>query len=167
MLTIGDDEIPLPKTRSIMADSKEDLVTKSFEMHYQPLQKRLIAHFSGARGIQTFDLRKNALLEYYDLHDYPISAWDTGSDTLVDYALTIGATEKYRYDVRPINLRKSAKEHNKEYCIFPGHKAMVTKMRVDGNCIVTGAKNGELKVMKFNLFRGDLSKAPSCINIKN
>lgn len=44
---------------------------------------------------------------------------------------------------------------------------MITKTRLDGENIVTGAKNGELKVMKFNLFKGDLNKAPSCISIRN
>ena len=96
-----------------------------------------------------------------------MSTYDAGTETLSDYAISVGSTEKFRYDVRPINLKKTKMDHNKEYCIFPGHKAMITQMRVDGNCIVTGAKNGELKVMKFNLFRGDLSKAPSCINLKN
>lgn len=37
VMTIGHDEIPMPKTRSIMADSKNDLTSKSFEMHYQPV----------------------------------------------------------------------------------------------------------------------------------
>ena len=31
--------------------------------------------------------------------------FDIGSDTLQDYAVTVGSTEKYRYDVRPINLK--------------------------------------------------------------
>lgn len=168
VLTLGyKEDIPLPKMRSIMVDSRDDLITKSYQMHYQPSQKRLIAHFSGARGIHTFDIRKNSLLEYYDLHSYPMSTYDVGAETLLDYAISVSSTKEYRYDVRPINLKKAAKDHNRDYCIFPGHKAVITRMRVDGNCIVTGAKNGELKVMKFNLFRGDLSKAPSCINLKN
>ena len=40
------------------------------------------------------------------------------------------------------------------------------KIRQDGDCIVSGDKKGEIKVMKFSLFKGDLSKAPSCITIK-
>ena len=44
---------------------------------------------------------------------------------------------------------------------------MITKLRMDNENIVTGDKRGELKVMKFNLFKGDLNKAPSCISIKN
>ena len=96
-----------------------------------------------------------------------MSDYDVGTDMLSDYAITAAATEQYRYDVRPINLKKSMSEQNHDYAIFPGHKAMITKLRQDGDTIVTGAKNGELKVMKFNYFRGDLSKAPSCISIKN
>ena len=101
------------------------------------------------------------------MHSYPCSDYDVGKDTLSDYAVSIASTEKYRYDVRPINLKKSAKQQNRDYELFPGHKAMCTKLRVEGDSIITGAKNGELKVMKFGLFRGDLSKAPSCISIRN
>jgi hypothetical protein len=42
---------------------------------------------------------------------------------------------------------------------------MVTKIRQDGDCIVSGDKKGDIKLMKFSLFKGDLNKAPSCINI--
>lgn len=93
--------------------------------------------------------------------------YDIGSDILSDYAITGGATQKLRYDIRPINLLKSRQDHDDSYELYPGHQAHITKVKADGDNIVTGAKNGELKVMKFNLFRGDLSKAPSCISIRN
>ena len=51
--------------------------------------------------------------------------------------------------------------------MFPGHHVMITKIKMDNENIVTADKRGDLKVMKFNLFKGDLSKAPSCISIKN
>ena len=72
-----------------------------------------------------------------------------------------------RYDIRPINLKKSKKQNKSDYEIYPGHKSVVFKMKIDGDSIITGSKKGELKVMKFSLFKGDLSKAPSCISIRN
>ena len=44
---------------------------------------------------------------------------------------------------------------------------MITKIRQHEDLIVTGDKKGELKVMKFNYFRGDLKTAPSCITMKS
>ena len=128
----------------------------------------MIAHFLGAKGISTFDLRAGVKeLAYYDLHHYQITDFDAGKDTMSDYAISAGSTQKLRYDVRPINLTKSTRDQDASYEIYPGHQAMITKMRLDGENIVTAAKNGELKIMKFNLFKGDLNKAPSCISIRN
>jgi hypothetical protein len=83
-------------------------------MHWQPSHKRLIALFSGARGVHTFDIRKTdgaiKQLEYYNMHDYPVTNFDVGSDILSDYAITSAATEKYRYDVKPVNLKKPMSE---------------------------------------------------------
>lgn len=41
------------------------------------------------------------------MHDYPITDYDVCKDSLSDYAISIGSTEKFRYDVRPIDLRKN------------------------------------------------------------
>lgn len=106
-------------------------------------------------------------LDYYDLHDYQMSDFDVGSEGLIDYAFSVAATEKYRYDVRPIDLRKSVVDQNRDYELYPGHKAMITRIRQHEDLIVTGDKKGDLKVMKFNFFKGDLRKAPPCITIKN
>ena len=48
-------------------------------------------------------------MNYYKLHDYTITDYDVCKDSLSDYALSVGSTEKFRYDVRPIDLRKSLK----------------------------------------------------------
>jgi len=122
----------------------------------------------GANGLHTFDLRKAVTLrEYYNFHYYQVTDFDVGNESMADYAVSVGATEKLRYDIKPINLKqpKSVSEAYSE--IFPGHKSVVTNILLDGDCLVTGAKRGELKVLKFNLFKGDLSKAPSCISIRN
>lgn len=86
---------------------------------------------------------------------------------MADYAISVAVTKEYRYDVRPINLLKSRKDQNMDNVLYPGHKAVPTRLRQDGDLIVTGDKKGELKVMKFGLFKGDLNKGPSCIKIKN
>ena len=61
-------------------------------MHYQPQQRRVVAHFGGGKGIHTFDLRKMEQLDYYNLHYYQITDYDIGTEVLSDYALTAGAT---------------------------------------------------------------------------
>ena len=61
-------------------------------MHYQPQQRRVVAHFGGGKGIHTFDLRKMEQLDYYSLHYYQITDYDIGTEVLSDYALTAGAT---------------------------------------------------------------------------
>ena len=40
------------------------------------------------------------------MHNYPITDYDVCKDGLSDYAITVGSTLKFRYDVRPIDLRK-------------------------------------------------------------
>ena len=44
---------------------------------------------------------------------------------------------------------------------------MIVKLKIDGDQVVTGSKSGELKLMKFDLFKNDVKNAPSCISIKN
>ena len=44
-------------------------------------------------------------------------------------------------------------EHDPNYTLFPGHKSVITGIRIDGEYIVTAAKNGELKVMNFNVYK--------------
>ena len=51
--------------------------------------------------------------------------------------------------------------------LLPGHKAVITKIKMDNEMVITGAKNGELKIMNFNMFKTDIHKAPSCITIKS
>ena len=46
-------------------------------------------------------------LEYYDMHSYQMSDYDVGSGALGDYAVSVATTKEYRYDVRPINLKKT------------------------------------------------------------
>ena len=57
--------------------------------------------------------------------------------------------------------------HDKEYKINPGHKAVITTIKSDGEYVVTGSKKGELKVMNFNVYKSELAKGPSQITIKN
>ena len=153
-------------------------ITTCYKTIYQPTQNRLLAAFVGSHGIHSFDLRKAggsqnaeqivpAQSAYYNLHSYQISDFDVGTETLSDYALSVAVTKEYRYDIRPINLLKDRKDQNTENVLYPGHKVVITKLRQNGDLVVTGDKKGELKVMKFGLFKGDLSKAPSCIKIKN
>lgn len=72
-----------------------------------------------------------------------------------------------QYDIRPINLTRSKYEHNKDFQLFPGHKAVVQHIKVDGENVVTGSFKGEVKVMNFNMYRKDIQMNPSCISIKS
>lgn len=58
-------------------------------------------------------------------------------------------------------------EHDPNYVIYPGHKAVITSIRIDGEYIVTAAKNGELKVMNYNAYKSDIQKGPNCFIIKS
>ena len=69
--------------------------------------------------------------------------------------------------MRPIDLSLSASQHNPDYKLLPGHKAVITAVKTDGEYVVTGAKNGELKVMSFNVYKSELNRGPNCITIKN
>ena len=49
-------------------------------MRYVSAKNLLVTHFSGARGIITFDLRRGRYLDYYDHHYYPMVDFDIGRD---------------------------------------------------------------------------------------
>ena len=101
------------KTKTCAVDGHDDLITKAYKMYYIPQRNQLIAGFSGAKGIHSFDLRADVKqLAYYNFHYYPITDFDIGGDALQDYAVTAGATQKLRYDVRPINFQKSKRDNN-------------------------------------------------------
>ena len=89
------------------------------------------------------------------------------SQQLTNHAVTCGTTYHMRYDVRVVDLSKPVSEHDRDYDLYPGHKAAMTTIRSDGEYLVTGAKNGDLKVMNFNVYKQQLSKAPNCITIQN
>ena len=45
--------------------------TKAYKFHYQPRNNLVVAHFMGANGLHTFDLRKTVTLrEYFNFHYY-------------------------------------------------------------------------------------------------
>lgn len=135
-------------------------------MNYNPQQKRLVAHFFGAKGLFAFDLRKGKKQQsYYDFHYYPMCDYDVGDGVMDGYAMTAGTTQHLQYDVIPINLNKTPEDHDSQYRIFPGHKAVITKLKIDNEFVITGAKNGEVKVMGFNVFKKDIQKGPNCMII--
>ena len=45
------------------------------------------------------------LFDYYKYHYYQVTDYDIGDRSMTDFAVSAGATEKLRYDVRPINLK--------------------------------------------------------------
>ena len=49
-------------------------------MHYLSQKNMLVAHFSGAKGLFTFDLRRGKQLDYYDFHYYPIVDFAMGTE---------------------------------------------------------------------------------------
>ncbi len=52
--------------------TQQSSISKAYKMRYQSDKKRLIAHFNGAKGLFTFDMRKGRQIDYYDFHYYPI-----------------------------------------------------------------------------------------------
>jgi hypothetical protein len=58
-------------------------------MRYQREKHRLVANFSGGKGVFTFDLRKGKCLDYYDLHYYPISDFDLCNEQLTNHAVSL------------------------------------------------------------------------------
>ena len=135
------------------------------KMKYQIEKYRLVALFSGAHGLFTFDLRRGKQLEYYDMHYYPSNDFDMCNQQLSNHAVTSGTTFHMRYDVRAINLNQPLSAHDDEAVIYPGHHASITKIRTDGEYIVTGAKNGEIRVLNFNVYKQQLNMGPNCITI--
>jgi hypothetical protein len=81
--------------------------------------------------------------------------------------VSVGTTYHMRYDLRPVNLNLPAKSHDYEYQIYPGHQAAITQVGTDGEHVVTGAKNGEVRVLNFNVYKNQLNMGPSCFTIQN
>lgn len=106
-------------------------------------------------------------MNYYGFHYYPMTDFDMCTDQLYNYAVTCGTTYHMRYDVRPVNLNLPASQIDKNSEIYPGHHAAITTIRSDGEFVVTGAKNGEVRVMNFNVYKQQLNMGPSCITIQN
>ena len=67
------------KSTPIPSSSSEGFITKAYKMRYQPERKRLVAHFFGAKGLMTFDMRKGKGCEYYGYHYYPMTDFDMGT----------------------------------------------------------------------------------------
>ena len=68
--------------------------------------------------------------------------------------MSCGTTFHMRYDVYAVDLNQPAiVKTEKETEIYPGHKAAITTIRTDGEYIVTGAKNGEIRVLNFNVYK--------------
>jgi hypothetical protein len=86
-------------------------------MKYSGDSKQLVAHFQGARGLFTFDLRKQKQLNYYPLHYYPITDFDIGKERFSNIAVSSGTTYHMQYDVRPINIARPVNEIDPEYKI--------------------------------------------------
>ena len=113
--------------------------------YVEPLHQ-VAANFSGGNGIFTFDLRMCQPLEYYRAHYYPTSDIDTGDNFLSHIGVSTGPTQKLRYEVRFSDLSKSAEENSHAHALVPGHKAIITKVRLLNDKVVTGTKNGSLIV---------------------
>lgn len=126
-----------------------------------------MAYYSGSHGLFTFDLRRGRQLEYYWLHYYPMNDFSMCTEQLVNHAVSCGTTFHMRYDVRAVDLDLPAAQHDPQSEIYPGHKAAITTIRSDGEYIATGAKNGELKVLNFNVYKHQLNMGPNCITIQN
>jgi len=68
-----------------MCEISTEKTSKAYRMHYKPEINRLVAHFQGATGLHSFDLRKASdpkLYDYYNLHYYQITDYDVGNETL-------------------------------------------------------------------------------------
>lgn len=78
----------------------------------------------------TFDVRKgNKPSNYYNFHYYPLCDFAEGNGVLNNFGVSCGTTQHMQYDVRPIDFSKSAKDHDPNYVIYPGHKAVITNIK--------------------------------------
>lgn len=152
---------------SYTGQAYHEVITNALKLRYDRLRQRLAAHFQGAHGLFTFDLRMGRQLGYYDFHYYPMLDFDLCTQQLTGMAVSCGTTLNMRYDVRVVDMNRSPQEHSRDYDIYPGHKAVITHIRTDGEYLATGAKNGEIKVMQFDVYKHQLAMGPKQITIQN
>lgn len=73
---------------------KGKTVTGCTKLVYAPEHDIIVANFTGANGVFTFDLRASRARDYYNYHYYSISDFSKGDSFLSHIAISAGATQK-------------------------------------------------------------------------
>jgi hypothetical protein len=90
-------------------------------------------------------------------HDYPIISMEGGNDLLSDVWATSGTATNYQYDLSVYHASNPTHPINR---YVPGHRAVITTMKMGDDKIVTGDKKGEVRVLSFR-------KSPEQLRIEN
>jgi len=93
-------------------------------------------------------------MDNYTFHYFPISSFDTGTRTLS----RVGVSSNVEKEICVYDFNKSSEEHDGSYKIINGHKAIITRLKLGNNCIVSGGLDGDLKLSYFGLFNSELKK---------
>jgi hypothetical protein len=88
-----------------------------------------------------------------------------GVEFLSHIAVSVGATKKLQYDIRVTDITKPFSEHDAKHKIVPGHKAIVTRMLLKNDKIITGSKKGSLYVNYFGHFKDEKQVNAKCSTI--
>ena len=60
-------------------EKSHNVLTKAYKMHFLPHLNLIVAHFQGANGLFTFDIRNmGKVKDYFDFHHYPMTCYNIG-----------------------------------------------------------------------------------------
>lgn len=136
----------------------ETNVSGVFKMIYSKDNDLLLVGCNGLLGLLAFDMRKLSKKFYIPTHDYPLLAMDCGEKVLNNIAATSGTTTSYRYVISVHDLSNPRQNCTK---LVPGHRAVVTSLRIGEDMIISGSKNGSLIGVTFKRSKETLRRTKS------
>lgn len=107
---------------------KQANATTAKAIRYQESFEFLVASFTSLNGIASFDIRgPKHIVDIYDYHYYPVTAFDTGRHFNEHIAISAGTTQILQYDLRVIDLTQP-KDSNPQIDIGFGNQAVITRL---------------------------------------
>jgi WD40 repeat protein len=121
---------------------------------------KLLAASNGLKGLVEYDLRTLAG-NYFPVHDYQIMTACQGKGVLSNLVITSGSTKTFKYEIS-VYKTGSLNEFKK---LVPGHKGVINCVDIGEDSIVSGAKDGSVRVLNFSKSKERLRKESKTISI--